>query len=166
MCYRRSESSSVSNLSSDGVALPVNICLGNIISISIVSPARLHVNAIAQAPTSSKEIQSAKSELEDPMSRAFENSTLEHCRKRGNTHAVRELSSRFFLVYFRGRPLYPPLSRPSLSQTTCERSIKLRIARTPAPQESLVNALVHDMPEWGLTEKRPIIVLGLVQSQQ
>ena len=66
----------VADPSSDGVALPVNSCLGNILSIPIVSPNQLYANAIAQAHTSPKEIQSAKSELEDPLSRAFENPTL------------------------------------------------------------------------------------------
>ena len=50
--------------------------LGNILSVAVVSPDQLHVNAVARSPTSLKEIQSAKAELEDPLSGAFENSTL------------------------------------------------------------------------------------------
>ena len=71
----------VANPSSDGVALPINLCLGHILSVTIVSPDQLHVNAVARTPKSPTEIQNAKSELEDPLSGAFENTTLTSVEK-------------------------------------------------------------------------------------
>ena len=42
----------VANPSSYGVALPIELCLGQLFTVSIVTPDQLHVNAIAKTPES------------------------------------------------------------------------------------------------------------------
>lgn len=143
----------VANPSSDGVALPVHLCLGSVLSVSIVSPDQLHVNAVAHSPTSPSEIHSAKSELEGPLSKAFENTTLTPVQK----DDVLTLCARY-------RPVFS-LSMSELGRcTTAEATFPLptntrAVDRPPYrsnPRTSgVIEKCVHDMLEWGIIEKRP-----------
>ena len=60
----------IANPPSDGVALPIGLCLGQLFTVSVVTPDHLHVNAVAKTPKS-VELAQAKSELEGPLSKAF-----------------------------------------------------------------------------------------------
>ena len=42
----------ISNPSCDGVALPIGLCLGQLFTVSVVTPDQLHVNAVAKTPKS------------------------------------------------------------------------------------------------------------------
>ena len=62
----------IANLSSDGVALPNDLYLGQLFTLSVVStPDRFHVNAVPKTPTSVDELTQAKSEVQCPPSKAF-----------------------------------------------------------------------------------------------
>ena len=54
----------IANPSCDGVALPIGLCLGQLFTVSVVTPDQLHVNAVAKTPKSVDELAQAKSELE------------------------------------------------------------------------------------------------------
>ena len=66
----------IANPSCDGVALPIGLCLGQLFTVSVVTPDQLHVNAVAKTPKSVDELAQAKSELEGPLSKAFTNTKL------------------------------------------------------------------------------------------
>ena len=66
----------IANPSSDGVALPAGLCLRYLLTVSVVSPDQLHVNAVANTPRSAEELRRARSELEGPLSKAFNDTTL------------------------------------------------------------------------------------------
>ena len=66
----------IANPSCDGVALPVGLCLGQLFTVSVVTPDQLHFNAVAKTPKSVVELAQAKSELEGPLSKAFTNTKL------------------------------------------------------------------------------------------
>ena len=63
----------IANPSTDGVALSIGLCLGQLFTVSVVTPDQLHVNAVAKTPKSVDELAQAKSELEGPLSKAFTN---------------------------------------------------------------------------------------------
>ena len=69
----------IANPSCDGVALPIGLCLGQLFTVSVVTPDQLHVNVVAKTPKSVDELAQAKSELEGPLSKAFTNSKLTTC---------------------------------------------------------------------------------------
>ena len=71
----------IANPSADGVALPIGLCLGQLFTVSVVTPDQLHVNAVAKTPTSVHELAQVKSELEGPLSKAFTNTKLTTDRK-------------------------------------------------------------------------------------
>ena len=54
----------LANPSSDGVALPIGLCLGQLFTVSVVTPEQFHDNAVAKKPESVDELAQAKSELE------------------------------------------------------------------------------------------------------
>ena len=62
--------------STDGVALPAGLCLGYLFTVAVVTPDQLRVNAVAKTPQTVDEINHARSELEAPLSKVFENTTL------------------------------------------------------------------------------------------
>ena len=66
----------LANPSSDGVALPISVCLGQLFTVSVVTPDQLHINAAAKTPESVDELARAKSELEGPLPKAFINTKL------------------------------------------------------------------------------------------
>ena len=51
----------IANPSSDGVALPIDLCFGRLFTVSVVTPDQLHLNAVAKTPTSFDELPQAKS---------------------------------------------------------------------------------------------------------
>ena len=53
----------IANPSFDGVALPIGLYLGQLFTVSVVTPYQLHVNAVAKFPKSVEELAQAKSEL-------------------------------------------------------------------------------------------------------
>ena len=66
----------IANPSTDGVALPIGLCLGQLFTVSVVTPDQLHVNAVAETPKSVDELAQAKSELLGALSKAFTNTKL------------------------------------------------------------------------------------------
>ena len=61
----------VANRSTDGVALPIGLRLGQLFTVSVVTPDQLHVNPVAKTPKSVDELAQAKSELEGPLSSIY-----------------------------------------------------------------------------------------------
>ena len=53
----------IANPSCDGVALPIGLCLGQLFTVSVVTPDQLHVNAVAKTPKSVDELAQAKKNL-------------------------------------------------------------------------------------------------------
>ena len=84
-------------LSSDGVALPIGFCLGQLFTVSVVTPDQLHVNAVAKTPKSVDELAQAKSELliEGLLSKAFTNTKLTTDQK----SSVLDLCARYRPVF-------------------------------------------------------------------
>ena len=66
----------IANPSSDGVALPIDLCLGQLFTVSVVTLDQLHVIAVAKTSTSVDGLAQAKSEIEGPLSKATTNAKL------------------------------------------------------------------------------------------
>ena len=66
----------IPNPSSESVALHAGLEIGNLSSVAVVSPAQLHVHAVAATPNIPTEIAAARAEIIAPLSRAFVDSTF------------------------------------------------------------------------------------------
>ena len=51
----------IANPSSDGVALPIGLCLGQLFTVPVVTPGQSHVNAVTKTPDSLDELVLPKS---------------------------------------------------------------------------------------------------------
>ena len=91
----------IANPSTDGVALPIGLCLGQLFTVSVVTPDQLHVNAVAKTPKSVDELAQAKSELEGPLSKAFTNTNLTTDQKASVLDFVHTVPSCLCLVNVR-----------------------------------------------------------------
>ena len=97
----------IANPSTDGVALSIGLCLGQLFTVSIVTPDQLHVKAVGKTPKSVDELAQAKSELQGPLSKAFANTKLRTDQKA----SVLDLCVRY-------RPVFA-LSMSELGCCTC-----------------------------------------------
>ena len=66
----------IANPSSGSLALYAGLEIGKLSSVAVVSPAQLHVHAVAATPNTSTEIAAARAEIIAPLSRAFIDSTF------------------------------------------------------------------------------------------
>ena len=64
------------NPSSESFALHAGLEIGKLWSVAVVSPAQLHVRAVAATPNTPTEIAAARTEIISPLSRAFVDSTF------------------------------------------------------------------------------------------
>ena len=61
----------IANPSSESLALHAGLEIGNVSSVAVVSPAQLHVHAVAVSPTAPTEIAAARAEIIAPHPKAF-----------------------------------------------------------------------------------------------
>ena len=66
----------IANPSSESLALHAGLEVGKLSSVAVVSPAQLHVHAVAATPNTPTEIAAARAEIIAPLSRAFVDSTF------------------------------------------------------------------------------------------
>lgn len=143
----------IANPSTDGVALPVGLCLGQLFTVSVVSPDQLHVNAVANTPKTAEEIRRARSELEGPLKKAFADTTLTPDQQA----SVLDLCAKF-------RPVFS-LSMAELGRCTiAEATFPVppgtrpvdRPPYRPNPRASaVIDKCVQDMLDWDIIEERP-----------
>ena len=143
----------VANPSPDGVALPIDLCLGQLFTMSIVTPDQLHVNAPAKTPTSVDEIAQAKSEIEGPLSKAFTNTKLTPDQKVSALdlcawyHPVFALSMSELGRCTNAKATFPlppdirPIDRPPY--------------RANPRAKAVIDKCVRDKLGWGIIEERP-----------
>ena len=137
----------IANPSSDGVALPIDLCLGQLFTVSVVTPDQLHGNAVAKTPISVDQLAQAKSEIEGALSKAFTNTKLTSDQK----VSVLNLCARYGPVFV--------LSMSELGRcTNAEATFSLPpdihpIDRPPylanPRAKAVIDKCVHDMLELG-----------------
>ena len=143
----------IANPSFDGVALPVDLCLGQLFTVSVVTPDQLHIDTVAKTPTSVDELAQAKSEIEGPLSKAFTNtklmsdqkvSVLDLCARHRPSFAL-SMSELGRCINAEATFPLPPHIRP----------IDRPPYRANPRAKAVIDKCVHDMLKWGIIEERP-----------
>ena len=142
----------IANPSSESLALLVGLEIGNLSSVAVVSPAQLHVHAVAATPTTPTEIAAARAEIVAPLSKAFVDSTFTVEQQ----SAILDLCAKY-------RPVLS-LSRAELGKcTTAEATFPLppntkpvsrRPYRANPRTEAIINKCVQDMLVDDIIEER------------
>ena len=148
----RSVAVQIATPSSEAVALHVGLEIGKLSSVAVVSPAQLHVHAVAARPKTPTEFESARAEIAAPFSKAFVHSTL-----------TAERQVKILNICAKYRPVLS-LSRAELSKcTTAEatfphpvntKPVSRRLFRANPRTEAIINTCVRDMLTDDIIEER------------
>ena len=151
MLADRSVAVQLANPSSDGISLPIGLCLGPLFTVPVVTPDQVYVIVVAKTPGSVDELAQAKSELEGPLSKAFTNSLTSDQKA-----SVLDLCARY-------RPVFA-MSKSELGRcTNAEATFTLPPDTRPIDRaqyranpraKTVIDECVHDMLEWDVTEER------------